>query len=383
MRKGEIVVRITDITVQAFKFRTKIVQDAYGHSHPGVEHERINTIVRIVTDDGVDGYAFGGNPKTIEHILKPALVGEDPLNRELLWTRLRDRMRIYRDIRILDVAAIDLALWDLAGRMFEQPVYKLIGGYRDRVKAYASTMCGDDLPGGLNTPEAYAEFALECKNRGYKAFKMHLWVPPYPGSPDWKHDLEACRAVREAVGDEMVLMVDLCGTYSRLDALLLGKELERLGYYWLEEPIAESSISSYKWLSDNLSIAITGPETTPDIETRAEWIVSGAADILRCGYQDVGGITPLLKVVHLCQCFRVPLEIHMTGLGNLHVLGTMSEPGEYYERGLLHPFIDYSVPPAWLHTIVDPMDSEGYVHLPKEPGLGWSIDFEYINANRI
>ena len=68
MRKGEIVVRITDITVQAFKFR-KVVQGACGHSHPGVEHERINTIVRIVTDDGVDGCAFGGNPKTIEHIL--------------------------------------------------------------------------------------------------------------------------------------------------------------------------------------------------------------------------------------------------------------------------------------------------------------------------
>ena len=79
------------------------------------------------------------------------------------------------------LASVDLALWDLAGRALGQPVHSLLGAFRDTVPAYASTMCGDDLPGGLSTPEEYADFALACKARGYTAFKLHTWQPPYAG----------------------------------------------------------------------------------------------------------------------------------------------------------------------------------------------------------
>jgi L-alanine-DL-glutamate epimerase-like enolase superfamily enzyme len=156
------------------------------------------------------------NADVIEHVVKPMLVGQDPFYRERAWQSLKERQRLHVGVLSDKVlAAVDLALWDLAGRALNQPVSKLLGACRDKVKAYASTMCGDDLKGGLDTPKAYAEFALACKQRGYTAFKLHTWMPPMPGAPDPKRDVAACTAVRKAVGDEMVLMLDAFHHYSR------------------------------------------------------------------------------------------------------------------------------------------------------------------------
>ena len=102
----------------------------------------------------------------------------------------------------------------------------------------AATIC----PAAWTRREAYADFALKCKARGYTAFKLHTWQPPMPGAPDPKRDVAACAAVREAVGDDMALMLDSFHYYSREEALYLGKELEKLNFYWLEEPMDEHSI---------------------------------------------------------------------------------------------------------------------------------------------
>jgi L-alanine-DL-glutamate epimerase-like enolase superfamily enzyme len=278
---------------------------------------------------------------------------------------------------------VDLALWDLAGRALGQPVHKLLGGYRDKVRAYASTMCGDDLPGGLDTPEAYARFALQCKAQGYTAFKLHTWQPPIPGAPDVRRDIAGCAAVRKAVGPDMALMLDPFHYYSREEALALGRGLEKLGFLWMEEPMDEHSTSSYVWLTEQLDLPICGPETAEGkMQTRAEWIVRGAADISRGGVGDLGGVTPLMKAVHLAEAFGMSLEVHGGGSGNLHALCAMGIPGAYYERGLLHPFVDYEQPAPWLHAIADPMDAEGYVHVSQQPGLGQEINFEYIREHR-
>jgi L-alanine-DL-glutamate epimerase-like enolase superfamily enzyme len=252
------------------------------------------------------------------------------------------------------------------------------------VLAYASTMCGDDLEGGLSTPEEFADFALKCLERGYKAFKLHTWQPPMPGAPDPKRDVAACRAVREAVGPDIALMLDPFHYYSRSDALYIGRELEKLNYEWMEEPMAEHSISSYVWLTDQLDLSMVGPETAEGkMYTRAEWIVQRASDISRGGVWDLGGITPLIKTAHLCEAFGVDMEVHGGGAGNLHVLCAMAIPGKYYERGLLHPFIDYEKPAPWLKELADPMDDEGYVHVSPQPGLGLDINFEYIREHRV
>lgn len=377
--------KIVDVITETFTYISNTVRDSEGHGHPGPDHEARQTLLRIVTDEGVEGYTFGANAGVIERIVKPLLLGEDPFYRERIWQTLKERQRLHLGTlsdRVL--ASIDIALWDLAGRALGQPVYKLLGGFRDKIPAYASTMCGDDLPGGLDTPEAYAEFAKACIARGYPAFKLHTWQPPVPGAPDVKRDIAACAAVREAVGDDVDLMLDPYHYYSREEALALGKGLEALNYFWMEEPMDEHSISSYTWLTDQLSLLIVGPETAEGkMFTRAEWIVRGAADASRGGVGDVGGITPLMKVAHLCESFGVRMEVHGGGAANLHTLCAMGIPGQYYERGLLHPFIDYEQPAPWLRILDDPMDDEGYVHVSQKPGLGQKIDFDYIRRHVI
>jgi L-alanine-DL-glutamate epimerase-like enolase superfamily enzyme len=365
--------KITDVKVQAFNYKSNTVRDSEGHGHPGPEHDATQTLVTVTTDEGAEGYGFGAGKDVIEHTFY----------RERIWQRLKEWQRLHSGaLTDRTVAVVDLALWDLAGRYLGQPVYKLLGGYRDKVPAYASTMCGDELEGGLNTPEAYADFAEACQKCGYKSFKLHTWMPPISWAPDPKMDVAACRAIRERVGDDMELMIDSFHYYSREQALYIGRELEKLNFLWIEEPMDEHSISSYVWLADQLDISVVGPETAEGkMQTRAEWIVRGASDISRGGVFDLGGITPLMKTIHLCESFGVACEIHSPGAGNLHVLGAMGIPGKYYERGLLHPFIDYDKPDPWLKEIIDPLDDEGYVHLPQKPGLGLEIDFDYIHDN--
>jgi L-alanine-DL-glutamate epimerase-like enolase superfamily enzyme len=378
--------KIVDVTVQTFAYRSKTVRDSEGHGHPGPEHDATQTLVTIHTDEGVSGYAFGVIARgTLENLVKPILVGQDPFYRERLWQALKERQRLnLTTLHDRVLAIIDLALWDLAGKHAGQPVHRLLGAARDKVPAYASTMCGDDLEGGLDTPDAYAQFARWCMDRGYPAYKLHTWQPPYPGAPSAKRDIAACAAVREAVGPDVPLMLDPFHYYSREEALYLAKELEKLDYYWMEEPMDEHSMSSYVWLCENTSLAICGPETAEGkMHTRAEWIKYGACDIVRGGVHDVGGITPLVKIAHLAEAFGMRMEVHGGGAGNLHVLCAMATPGEFYERGLLHPFIDYEQPAPWLRRLVDPMDEKGFVHVSPEPGLGMEIDFDYIAEHEV
>jgi L-alanine-DL-glutamate epimerase-like enolase superfamily enzyme len=367
-----LIVKIIDVITEVFHYRSKAVRDSEGHGHPGPEHDATQTLLRIITDEGAEGYHIGVNAGIIQHIVKPLLIGEDPFYREWIWQTLKERQRLHLGVlsdRV--VAAVDMALWDLAGRALNQPVHKLLGAYRDVVPAYASTMCGDELEGGLDTPEAYA-------------FKLHTWQPPMSGAPDVKRDVAACAAVREAVGEDVDLMLDPFHYYSRAESLYLGKELEKLNYHWIEEPMGEHSTSSYVWLTEQLAIPVVGPETAEGkMYTRAEWIVRGASDISRGGVGDLGGITPLMKTAHLCESFGVAMEVHGGGPGNLHALCAMGIPGEYYERGLLHPFLDHDQPPPWLNEIADPMDDEGYVHVSQRPGLGLDINFDYIRDHAL
>ena len=305
-------------------------------------------MLRVRTRDGAEGYSFGGSPATAAAATR-LIGGTDAMHREAIWYKLLRAQRIER--HALDdrgLSAIDCALWDLAGRMVGLPVYKLLGAARDKLPAYASTMCGDDIPGGLDTPESYAAFAAACKAKGYTAFKLHTWMAPY--GPDLQRDIAACAAVRDAVGPEMKLMLDPHHDYTREEALYLGRALEELDYYWMEEPMDEHSTSSFVWLTENLTkLQICGPETAHgQMYTRAEWIVRGASDISRVGVNDVGGITPSMKVVHLCEAFRMRVEVHSPGAANLQVLGAMAIPGEFYEHGLLHPHVDFDAEKPWL-----------------------------------
>jgi len=285
------------------------------------------------------------------------------------------------------MSVLDLALWDLQARAYGIPVHKLLGGCRDKVKAYASSFPN------LGNPEVYAEYALECKNRGYRAYKIHpyyFWNPasrqPDPGRPSHiEYDIAACRLVREAVGDDMVLMYDVWGSYRNYEeALKVGRVLEDLDFYWYEHPMLEYRVEAYAKLATELDIPILSPEIIPgSIFTRADWILRGASDMSRI---DVlrGGITGCHKMAAICEAFGMKLEMHMAGFGNLQILGATSEDVcEYYERGLEGPGVDYEEPQPYWEEICDPMDDEGYVRVPQEQGMGYKINWDYIEDNRI
>jgi L-alanine-DL-glutamate epimerase-like enolase superfamily enzyme len=380
--------RIVDVKSRVFLHTTRRHQDSAGHAHPGEPHRVKQGILTIVTDEGHEGHCFSApetiRPHLIDTFVRKVLIGQDPFDREKLWQELAHWQRgSAGQLSDRTLNAVDTALWDLAGRALNLPVYKLIGGYRDKVPAYGSTMCGDELDGGLATSEDYGRFAEKLVRRGYKGIKLHTWMPPVSWAPDVKMDLKACAAVREAVGPDIALMIDAFHWYSRSDALELGRGLEKLGFAWIEEPMDEQSIASYTWLADNLDIDVVGPESAAGKHfSRADWVKAGACDILRTGGIDVGGMTPSLKTIHLAESFGMNCEIHGNGAASL-TLAAVTKSAKWYERGLLHPFLEYDDGFEYLNTLVDPMDEDGFVHLSDRPGLGEDINFDFINDNLV
>ncbi len=380
--------KIVSVQGTVFTYPTFRSVDAAGHSHPGPEKQAKMAMITVSTDSGHSGYAFAPpeviRPHVLESFARKVLVGENPLMREKLWMALEHWQRgSAGQLTDRALAAIEQALWDLAGRVLGQPVYRLLGGYRDKVPAYGSTMCGDELPGGLSTPEEYAAFAQKLVARGYKAIKLHTWMPPVRFAPDPAMDIKACAAVREAVGPDIDLMLDGYHNYSRTDALRIGRALEALNFAWFEEMMNEQSMSSYAWLADQLDIPVLGPESLSGKHySRGDWVKAGASDILRAGVPGVGGITPTMKVAHLAESFGMNCEVHGNGAAALTVCAAIKNT-RWYERGLLHPFLEYDDVPAYLNRLADPMDNEGYVHLSQEPGLGEDINFDYIAAHTV
>jgi L-alanine-DL-glutamate epimerase-like enolase superfamily enzyme len=370
-------VRITDVDCLTFEYRSCMHRDHEGHRHPGPPRRAVQMVTRVRTDAGVDGHCFGGSEETTI-VARRLLTGLDPLDREVAHERfLRSSRLEWRALAGRMTGVLDQALWDVAGRGAGLPAHKLLGGYRERVPAYASTMCGDH--GALGDPDAYAAFAKGCVARGYRGFKLHTWMPPY--GPDLGRDIAACRAVREAVGPDVKLMLDPFHNYTREDALYLGRALEELGFHWMEEPMDERVTSSYVWLCDRLDLPICGPESVEGgAVTRAEWIRQGAADIVRTGLEH-GGITSIMKTAHLCEAFGMRLELHGGGAGTLQALGAMAIPGEFYEHGLLHPELDHDAEQPWLRTPVDAVDGNGDVVVPTGPGLGEDIDWGYVREH--
>ena len=261
-----------------------------------------------------------------------------------------------------------------------------MGGARKKVKAYASSFPN------LGEPEVYAEHALEAKRQGYKAYKVHAYIcwdpykwepaPQMPGSP--KEDVEICRAVREAVGDDMVLMLDPFGVYTLEESIWVGREIEKLDYYWLEHPMIDTRSEAYRRLTEAVDIPILAPEHIPGgVFTRTERILQKGSDMLRIDH-NFGGITACQKMVAVAQSYGIKCEMHGGGWANSQILGATTEAVcEYFERGLLRPDFDYEKPAPYLNAICDPLDDDGNVILPTGPGLGMDFNWDYINDNLV
>lgn len=346
---------------------------------PGAISERKRLFLKIDTDEGVNGMSAGDGERCqvdkIHFIAKNFLVGKDPLDREGIWQYIWARHSLF-NISEHTLALVDLALWDLSGKHAGLPVYKLIGACRNKVQAYASTADGDDN-GGLDSPEAYADFAEECKEKGFPAFKIHPWGEP-------KRDVEACRAVRERVGGDMVLMLDPYSRYSLDEAIWVGKRIEELNFYWFESPLNEYSFYALAKLKRAVKVPLLVPESvTGHLYTAAEYIIRGVADFVRVGAWDRGGLTSFLKTVALAEAFGLSAEPHGGGAATLHGMCATKNTG-YYEFGLLHPKVpeDRSLTGFWdiYGEKLTEIYKDGYVFVSEKPGLGEDINWDRLEG---
>ena len=366
-----MLMRIADIRVTRFHYASRVGRDAHGHGHPGPERQATQSLLTITTDDGATGHYFGAvDPDVIEHVVKPVLLGQHPLYRERLWHELKERQRLHLATlgdRVL--TAVDLALWDLGGKRWASRSTSCWAPRATKSPPTPARWSATTSPGGLDTPEAYARYAIQCQERGYPAFKLHTWQPPLPGAPSVKRDLEACAAVREAVGPDYPLMLDPFHYYSRLEALELAKRPRAAGYLWMEEPMDEHSMSSYVWLCEQTSLPICGPETAEGkMYVRAEWIKAGACDMVRGGVGDVGGITGADQ--DPCTWPRrsaCKLEVHGGGVGNLHVMCAMVQPRPLLRARPAPPVHRLRHAAPWLNTPSTRWTTQGYVHVSPMP----------------
>jgi L-alanine-DL-glutamate epimerase-like enolase superfamily enzyme len=363
--------KITDVTVTLFAW-DDIPATQYG-SHAARFAGRSDLgLVEIQTDQGVSGHAFLGSSSApashdVQTVLnlKALLVGENPLEREKHFQRI---WRLGRRARLRCVGALDVALWDLAGKIMGQPVHALIGTYRRSAPAYASSAV-------LSSPQAYVEEALSFRERGWTAYKIH---PP----TRWEEDIRVCEAVRKAMGDDFRLMLDSTWSYQYPEALRVGQAVERLGYYWYEDPLFEDDISGCIKLRQKLGIPLMATEYAPGGHTSYQpWLMQQATDYLRGDVAVKGGLTACLKTAHLAEAFHMNYEIHHGGnslnnVANLHLTMAIRNC-EYFEVLLPDGAQKYG-----LAKEIE-VDRNGLVHAFDGPGLGAEIDFDLIAKKKI
>lgn len=360
--------RIKDVTVTQFE-QTGIRNLKFGPHNPSVGGSSMLGLVTLTTDEGLQGHAFLGSvTKSCEldalsliQSLKPILLGRNPLDREVIY---QDICRRFRSTTWRCIGAVDVALWDLAGKIAGLPIYRLLGGYRNSAPAYASSP-------GLASVQAYVDEAIEVQSKGYHGYKIH---PPRAG---WQGDIAVCRAVRDAVGDDFRLMLDSTWMYTYPEALRVGFAIQDLGFYWYEDPLAEEDIYNYTKLRQKLNIPVMATEFSPGgFHAYAPWILSQATDFLRGDVAVKGGITACIKAAHLAEAFRMTFEIHHGGnslnnVANLHIMCGIPN-SEFFEVILPDDVQKYG--------LIDDLevDPQGMVHVPQGPGLGVEIDFGLI-----
>jgi len=355
--------KITDVSVQVIDAgKTMVFADR-------LIMNLANVVVRVKTDGGLEGVAGASTYLGATGVaaavaeLKPLLIGEDPLYREKIWQRLSE-------VSILMVpphslAVIDCALWDLAGRAAGLPVYKLLGAHRDRVPAYASSLTYSTLGEFQHQIEAYVD-------GGFKAVKLHVWG-------DAQRDIELCSAIRTQVGPSIALMVDAVGSYSLDDALRVGRKLDELGFEWFEMPLRDSHVAAYRKLADALDIPVTSGEVhTRTYEEAANYLTTGAWDIVRIDALISGGITATKKAAALAEGLGLRCEIHSFGYtlnqaANLQVIGSVAN-ARYFECPM--PLGAYGA--GMLDEIE--LQPDGTVSVPDKPGLGVEVDWERMDA---
>jgi D-galactarolactone cycloisomerase len=330
------------------------------------------SVVEVQTDGGLVGIGPGFDPGLLPAV-KTHLIGQDPFAVE----QHAHTLRYYATgLPYRGVAGVDIALWDLIGKACNQPLYKLWGGHKTHVPAYASMVL-------LSTPAERAELATRLAAEGWQAIKLRIH------HPTMQEDLRTVELVRDAVGDRMTLLVDANQAQSNgtwqpgiqwdfRRALATARELDRLGCYWLEEPLPRYAFKEIARINQAVGMAVAGGENK-----FVQMVEGGVYDILQPESMVLNGITALRKIGVLAELHGKQVCPHHGGRGlgtvaHLHLAAAWAHC-PYLE--LLHdpPIGDYRHGFAMLQE-PPVVDAQGLVAVPQGPGLGVTINPDFILA---
>jgi D-galactarolactone cycloisomerase len=353
---------------------------------------RSATIVEVITDEGITGwgeaFAQGLEPPqiaaaVINSALAPLVIGQDPLATEVLWHRMYHASRDYgrKGSVVSGISAIDMALWDIAGKAYGVPVHRLLGGaFRTKVQAYAT---GFYRITGQGEAKRLGEEAIAHYEAGFRAMKVKLGY----GVQD---DLTVMREIgRSLAGRGVTLMVDTNHAYGVGDAIRLGYGLAEYNLRWYEEPVAPEHVAGYREVRSRLSMPIAGGENEHTLYGFRDFLGAGAVDIAQPDLGSVGGFTACRHVVALAQAHGVQVNPHVWGsaiaqAASLQMIAAVpvahhsvfaEEPIFEYDRSS-HPFRQF--------LVKEPvMQVDGWVDIPQRPGLGVEVDRAVLDKYRI
>ena len=355
--------------------------------------KRTAHLVEVETDEGITGWGecFGAgnialaNKGIVEKIIQPIVIGMDPIDRDVIWHQVYNLMRDHgqKGMPLQSLSGVDIALWDIAGKVSGLPLYQLIGGaHRNRIDVYGYGM--------MLRPESadslvsrFIDEAAAIKEMGFKATKMKVGLGP-------KDDVRLIEAVRQGVGEDYRFMVDANHAYTTHDAFYVGRAMEDFNPYWFEEPVAPEDLEGYRELRNGLNVNISGGEAEFNRWGWRALLESRGLDIAQPEVCALGGISEYLRVLALCHAHFTPVVNHVWGSAvavatNMHLLAAMPPlPGGLHPwEPMLEFDTTHNVFRDELLTV--PLDiqrqvaaSNGTVGLPKEPGIGVTPDLDFI-----
>jgi L-alanine-DL-glutamate epimerase-like enolase superfamily enzyme len=370
--------RITDIIVHQMKTlgETGVMESAWAPGRPYMRRIGGGSVTEILTDQGISGIAPGLSASGLNR-MKQLLVGQDPFDNESLGHQMRYTNGAASNWR--DVGCVEIALWDIVGKVAGQPLYKLWGAHKDKVPAYASMI-------QLSTPEERAEQAQRIQEAGWQGMKIRLH------HLDMSEDIRTIELARAATGSEFTIMTDanqaqssgiwqpgIQWDYKR--ALDTARALNELDVYWLEEPLRRYDYDGLAELNRATDITLAGGENNQGVQEFVDIIEKKVYDILQPEILVTEGVQGLRAVAALGLAHHKLVIPHHGGgqlgtIAQLHMIGTwphcpwieiMNDPPiSPYTNG----FAIFENPPE--------VDNEGYMHMPQEPGLGVRINRDLI-----
>ncbi|MCM5570931.1 mandelate racemase/muconate lactonizing enzyme family protein [Burkholderiaceae bacterium FT117] len=380
--------KITDVRVHMLQ---SPLAQPFAFSQGWVDR-RSATLVEVSTDAGITGwgeaFAQGLEPPqvaaaAIEHALRPLVVGADPLEVEVLWHRMYHQTRDYgrKGAVVAAISAIDIALWDIAGKHYGQPVHRLLGGaFRRSVQPYAT---GFYRIRGQGEAARLAEEALAHFEAGFRLMKVKLGY----GVDD---DIAVIRAVARAVeGRGVTLMVDTNHAYGRAEALRLGHVLDEMDMRWYEEPVAPEDVDGYCELRAKLRTPIAGGENEHTLYGFRELLGRHAVDVAQPDIGSCGGITGARHIVALAQAHGIEVNPHVWGsavaqAASLQLIAAL--PVTHHSVFAREPVLEYdrSSHPFRRDLVAEPIDlRDGRVQIPQGPGLGIELRADTLQRFRI